>query len=68
MTLLYELRYATGDMGFSGFWRAERDAVAGYNAEPKNQLCPECGHLNPKGYCWNAAKDNEDERAARQQW
>jgi hypothetical protein len=68
LTLLYEYRYETGSLGFNGFWRAERVAVNGYNAHAKNQLCPECGHVNPKGYCWNTAKDNEQERSARQQW
>jgi len=68
LTILFERRYETGTLGFSGFWRAERDAVASYNADAANQVCPECGHVNPKGYCWNVAKDSEEESAARQLW
>ncbi|HLQ32653.1 MAG TPA: hypothetical protein VK457_08195 [Chloroflexota bacterium] len=68
LTLMFERQYDTGDLGFSGFWRAERDAVAAYNNDPRNQACPECGHVNPQGYCWNAAKDSPEERLARQAW
>ena len=68
LTLLFERRYETGTLGFDGFWRAERDAVRDYNADAANQLCPECGHVNFKGYRWNAGLDSEEERAARRQW
>src|SRR5439155_25207182 len=57
LTLLFERQYETGRLGFNGFWKAERDAVAAYNRDPQHQICPECRHQNPKGYCWNPAKD-----------
>lgn len=68
LTMLFERRYPTGDEGFNGFWKAERDAVTAYNANARNQECPECGHQNPKGYCWNVAKDSTEETQARQAW
>jgi hypothetical protein len=68
LTLLFERQYRTGDLGFNGFWRAERDAVTAYNSDPRHQRCPECGYVNPKGYCWNTVKDTPEERAARQLW
>lgn len=68
LTLMYERQYQTGERGFFGFWKAERDAVNSYNADPQNQVCQECGHVNPKAYCWNAAKDTPDESAARRAW
>ncbi|HUB96637.1 MAG TPA: hypothetical protein VL993_12015 [Stellaceae bacterium] len=68
LTMLWELRYPTGAEGFQGFWKAEERAVRLYNSDPKHRLCPECGHVNPMGYCWNKAKDTEEERAARAIW
>lgn len=68
LTLLFEHHYETGRFGFQGFWRAEENAVRAYNADAKRRTCPECGHVNPLGYCWNAAKDTEDERKARALW
>ena len=68
LTMLFELHYETGKYGLQGFWKAEERAVREYNADPKNQICPECGHVNPLGYCWNTAKDTPDERAARAIW
>jgi hypothetical protein len=68
LTLLWELRYRTGEFGLQGFWKAEERAVRDYNSDAKHRSCPECGHLNPMGYCWNSAKDTEDERAARAIW
>jgi hypothetical protein len=68
LTLLWELHYPTGAEGFQGFWKAEERAVRLYNSELRHRTCPECGHVNPMGYCWNTAKDTEDERAARALW
>jgi len=68
LTMLFELHYDTGRDGFQGFWRAEERAVRLYNADPKHRLCPECGHINPLGYCWNTAKDTPQEREARAIW
>jgi len=68
LTFLFERVYQTGALGFNGFWKAERDAVASYNADPQNQRCPECGLMNAKGYCWNPAKDTPDEQQARAAW
>lgn len=68
LTMLYEFTYATGRLGLSGIWRAEEEAVRSYNADPKNRLCPECGYLNPLGYCWNVAKDSPEQAEARLLW
>jgi hypothetical protein len=68
LTMLFEHHYETGKYGLQGFWRAEEQAVRLYNADVKNRTCPECGHVNPLGYCWNTAKDTEDERKARGLW
>ncbi|WP_321967877.1 cupin domain-containing protein [Burkholderia cepacia] len=67
-TLHYECRLKTGAIGINGFWIAEEKAVRAYNADPVNRTCPECGFLNPLGYCWNSIKDTPDERLARAQW
>jgi hypothetical protein len=61
-TLMFERQFQTGDKGFAGFWKAERDAVSVFNSDPRHQVCPECGHVNPKGYCWNTAKDLPEEQ------
>lgn len=68
LNLLFERRYETGRLGFNGFWRAEQDAVGAYNADPRNQGCPECGRQNPLGYCWNPTKDSPAEQTARAAW
>jgi hypothetical protein len=68
LTLLYELHYATGKLGMHGMFKAEEVAVREFNADPGKRTCPECGHVNPFGYCWNTAKDTPDERAARAIW
>ena len=58
----------TGTTGLAGFWKGERQAVNHYNADPRLRTCPECGHVNPLGYCWNKAKDTPAEAQARQAW
>jgi hypothetical protein len=68
LTLHYELRYATGQFGLQGFWKAEETAVRAYNSDAKNRTCPECGHVNPLGYCWNSAKDTPEQKEARAIW
>ena len=68
LTILYEFPYESGRYGLTGIWRAEEEAVRSYNADPKNRLCPECGHLNPLGYCWNVAKDSPEQAEARLLW
>lgn len=65
LTLLYELRMKTGELGLGEFWRKERQAVTTFNSDPKIRLCPECGHQNPMAYVWNAAKDTPEEAQAR---
>lgn len=67
-TLLFEREYRSGDEGFEGFFKAERQAIVDFNSDPKNQLCPECGHRNPLGYHWMANEDTPEERAAREAW
>jgi len=68
LTMLFELHYETGKYGLQGFWKAEERAVRAYNSELAHRTCPECGHLNPLGYCWNTAKDTAEEREARAYW
>jgi len=68
LTILFELRAATGRYGLTEFWRLEHEAVVGYNADVKNRTCPECGLVNPRGYHWNQSKDRPEEREARQLW
>jgi hypothetical protein len=68
LTMLFELHYDTGKFGLQGFWKAEERAVRTYNSDPKHRICPECGHVNPLGYCWNSAKDTAEEREARAIW
>jgi hypothetical protein len=67
-TLLYDHVIETGTTGLAGFWKGERQAVNHYNADPRLRTCPECGHVNPLGYCWNKAKDTPAEAQARQAW
>jgi len=68
MTLMHETVYETGEFGFNGFWRWEREGVTEYNADVKHRTCPECGHVNPLGYCWNPSKNRPEEELARPQW
>jgi hypothetical protein len=68
LTLHHEYYYRSGEFGLQGFWKAEENAVRGYNSDPRNRTCPECGYLNPMGYCWNSAKDTPEEREARTIW
>lgn len=53
---------------FNTFWSTEMAAVRAYNADPKKQICPCCGHKNPLGYSGMQVLDRPDERNARFQW
>ncbi|HSV83089.1 MAG TPA: hypothetical protein VLK85_28150 [Ramlibacter sp.] len=64
LTLLF-LRESTN---FDRFWATELQAVRAYNADPKYQLCPCCGHCNPLAYSGMQQVDRPEERAARFQW
>jgi hypothetical protein len=66
LTLLFERYHRTGELGMD--FKMSELAVREYNANVKHRTCPECGHVNPLGYCWNPAKDTPEERAARQAW
>ena len=68
VTLLFERVCNTGEQGFNVFWKAERQAVTEYNQAIKNRTCPECGHVNPRGYCWATNKDSPEEKEARLLW
>jgi len=68
LTMLHEHYFATGKLGFSNLWHAEREAVGGYNADPKLRRCPECGHDNPLAYCSNVVKDSPEQAEARRLW
>ena len=58
----------TGVTGLAGFWKGEQQAVHHYNSNPHLRKCPECGHVNPLGYCWNKAKDTPEEALSRLHW
>jgi len=68
LTMLFERRHRTGAFGMNGLFKCSENAVREYNADARLRTCPECGHLNPKGYVWNTAKDTPEERAARAIW
>ena len=68
LTMMYDHVVETGRLGFAGFWKGEAEAVRTYNADVTLRTCPECNHVNPMGYCWNAAKDTPEEAAARKAW
>ena len=68
LTLIYERRFDHGRLGFSEFYRAERDSVLTYNANAKLRLCPECGHDNPLAYSSNVVKDTPEQAEARRLW
>ncbi len=68
LTLLFERVCETGRLGFDVFWKAERQAVTEYNQNVGNRTCPECGFINPLGYCWAVSKDTPEERTARGCW
>jgi hypothetical protein len=55
-------------LGLNGFFKGSENAVRTYNSDVRYRTCPECGHVNPMGYCWNPAKDTAEERAARALW
>ncbi len=67
-TILYDHVINTGQTGLAGFWPGERAAVDAYNGDIQRRTCPECGHVNPLGYCWNKAKDSPQEAEARLHW
>lgn len=67
-TLLHEVYCPTGEIGLPGTFRAEERCVREFNADSKKRVCVECGYVNPVGYCWNMAKDTDEERAARSLW
>jgi hypothetical protein len=65
VTLLYCSVYATGDLGFPGFWRAEDEAVRTFNSDPQLRTCPTCGVEHPLGYRYMANKNTPEEETAR---
>ena len=65
VTLLYCSVYDTGNQGFSGFWRAEDEAVRTFNSDPKLRTCPTCGAEHSLGYRFMANKNDAVEEAAR---
>ena len=67
-TLMHEHYFATGKIGFSGLYHAEREAIGTYNGDAKLRRCPECGHDNPLAYCANPVKDTPEQAEARRQW
>ena len=66
--LVHMSELVTGNLGFKEFFGWERTAVRAYNADAKLRHCPECGHDNPLGYCWNVAKDSPEQAEARKLW
>ena len=67
-TLIHEHYFATGKIGFSGLYHAEREAIGTYNGDPNLRRCPECGHDNPLAYCANPVKDTPEQAEARRYW
>jgi hypothetical protein len=67
-TLMHESRYDSGQFGIAGFWKAEAAAVRRYNSDEAHRTCPECGTINPRGYCAERTKDSPGEAAARLLW
>lgn len=53
---------------FDTFWATELKAVRDFNADPKNQICPSCGHKNHLGYSGMQPSDRAEEREARFAW
>ena len=68
LTMLFEHVYESGKYGFDGIWKNERIAVTKFNADESLRPCPECDHVNPRGYCFNPAKDTPEEAEARKLW
>ncbi len=68
LTLLFERVCETGRLGLDAFWKGERQAVTEYNRDVHHRTCPECGHINPLGYCWAVNKDSPEEGEARALW
>ncbi|WP_156947186.1 hypothetical protein [Bradyrhizobium sp. WSM3983] len=66
-TLLF-MRELNSGRDFSKFWAGELAAVREYNANPRHQICPSCGHKNPLAYSGMRPSDNEQEHAARLVW
>jgi hypothetical protein len=65
VTLLHCFVHATGDRGFSGFWRAEDEAVTTFNRDRQLRTCPTCGAEHPLAYRYMANKNTPDEERAR---
>lgn len=42
--------FATGPKGIERFWRAEREAVAAFNAASEHRTCSRCDHVHPPAY------------------
>jgi hypothetical protein len=68
LTMLFERRYRTAELGFEGVFKFFDDSMREYNSDARNRTCPECGHLNPYGYTWNPDRDTPEMAAARKQW
>jgi hypothetical protein len=68
LTMLFERRYQTAELGFEGVFRFSDDSIREYNSLERNRLCPECGHMNPHGYTWNPNRDTPEMAIAREQW
>lgn len=66
LVFLRELR--TGQVNFEKFWSWERATVREYNGDPAYRTCPECGFVNPIGFCAFHTWDTPEERDARMQW
>lgn len=67
VTLLF-MRELVSGRDFRKFWAAELAAVREYNADPRHQMCPSCGHKNQMAYSGMQASDKSEERQARMVW
>jgi hypothetical protein len=68
LTMLHERHYKSSQFGLEGHYKANLEAIREYNGNVRLRTCPECGHVNPLAYAWNAAKDTPEEAAARHDW
>lgn len=70
VNLLHAEVFQSGDLGlgFQGLWRAESEAVASFNKDPKLRQCGNCGAEHPLAYRFWKPHNNEQEEAARALW
>lgn len=62
---IHEHGVKTGEVGIAGFWKAEEQAVAEFNRDPKLRTCRECGTVNRHAYSYfTQFKGDREQRQA----